>query len=497
MGFEILPPSVRDATGMRATESDIVVKAHLQDGSELDLSNHVHMYSDRHPIDGIPTYSLMLTPTIDGEPATEVVDNGDILEVGLVSTDGRTGPHRLGQYNTTMIGTIRSVGMRQDVSQGSLRKFCQVSGSSLAGFMATDSINYYLALGSAAGYLKALALTPIDTIAMRRLDEALAAYLDNVAYNVMRIARPQGTIRDMLGYALESVPGVGLFDSFWANYEGTLWSFVQNYSEQPLHEVYQGIVSLERFQALGGIKHTPKAFGEDRAVSALVMRPRPFPHGLPGGAGSDFSAWQALPLHDLLDPDWFLDSADDELTDKGDREVVNFVYCYPKALTLDESMQITWAPPLEHEHKWQQFGYKPLSWATNLWGHDAAKEDALEYFRMLNWRLAGQWSSMDEYFEGTVGVRLAPHIRPGERVRLNNTLGDDTTTFEYYVIEVSNTFFVRGERKTTLKLERGLPEDTYRDGSYFVDGWRELPPLRDAALRLTDIRREDEAGPTR
>lgn len=482
---------------MRVTESDITVKAHLQDGSEIDLSNHVHMYSDHHPIDGIPTFSLILAPTINGRPTVLTLRVGDLIEVGLISTDGRTGPHRLGRYNTTMIGIVRGLGVRQGVGAGSLTQLCQVSGSGLGGFLASDSINYYLALGSAAGYLKALALTPIDSIAMRRLDQALAAYIDNVAYGVIRVKRPQGGIRELLGYAMHSVDGIGLFDQFWANYEGTLWAFLQSWSEQPLHMVYQALVSLERFQALQGIKHTPTTFGEDQAVSALVMRPRSFPHGLPGGAGADLSAWQALPLHDLLDPEWFLNVAGEKDVERGDSEVANFIYLYPRAITLDESHALTWAPPLEHTANWERFGYRPLSWATHLWGRDAAKENAMEFFQSLNWRLAGQWNNMEQYFSGSIGIRLAPHIRPGDRVRINKVLGDDATTHQYYVEGVSHTFVVTGDRTTALMLKRGLPEATYQDAGYFIAGWRELPPIRDAALPVPAIRAEDRPGPTR
>ena len=483
---------------MRATESGITCKVYRADGSELDLSPYVQHYSDRHPVGGVPSYSLALPPTIEGESAVESVDNGDLIEVGLISTDGRTGPHGLGKYATTMIGVTRSIGLRQDVSKDALKQFALLSGDSLAGFLANDTINYYLAYGSSAGYFQALGLTPIDSISNVRLDAALAAYLENVAFNVLRIERPQGGIKELLGFAIETVDGQGLFDAFWANYSGSLWQFLETYSEKPVHELFQTILPIDRFNALQGKKNSPRTWGDDKAVPALVIRPAPFPFAKPGGAGTDFSLWNALPLHDLLDPEWSLDSADDELTDKGDGGVANFIYLYPKTLALDETMQITWAPPIMHDEKWKRFGYRPLSFATNLWGRDAAKEEGPEFFSDLNWRIAGQVNRADEYFEGRISIRLAPHIRPGERVRLNKILGDDTTAFQYYVDEVSHSFGLTDEsRKTTLTLSRGLPESLYSDESWFTDGLVELPPIRDGALPVNQIRSHDEPGPTR
>ena len=360
-----------------------------------------------------------------------------------------------------------------------------------------DTINYYLAFGSAAGYLQALALTPIDTVSMTRLDSALAAYMKNVAFKVLRVERPVGTIENLLGFAIKTVDGIGLFDAFWANYSGKLWEFLDTYSEKPVHELFQTILPKSRFDALPGEKNEARTWGEDEAVPTLIIRPAPFPFAKPGGSGTDFSLWNALPLHDLMDPRYSLDSAADELTDSGDSGVVNFIYVYPKTLQLDETMQMTYAPPIMHDRKWKRFGFRPMSFATNLWGRDAAKEDALEFFRALNWRIAGQWNRADEFFEGKISIRLAPHIRPGERVRVNNLLGDDTTTFQYYVDAVSHSFSVEGERKTTLTLSRGLPEALYADESWFTEGYVELPPVKDGALPVDQIRSHDEAGPTR
>ena len=73
---------------MRATESAITCKVYRADGSELDVSPYVQHYSDNHSIGGVPSYTVVFSPTLDGEPAIEQVDNGDLLEGGP-HLDGR------------------------------------------------------------------------------------------------------------------------------------------------------------------------------------------------------------------------------------------------------------------------------------------------------------------------------------------------------------------------------------------------------------------------
>lgn len=426
-----------------------------------------------------------------------MVDNGDVIEVGLVSSDGREGPNGLGRYHTVMIGFVKSVGVRQDVEEASLKRWAVVSGPSLGGMLMNDSINYYMALGTLQGMFRTLAQVGVDDLGLVRLDKALAHFMDNVAFNVLRVERPYGALRNLIGYSFTSVDGEGLFDKAWGNYEGSLWEFLQTASEPPLHELYHRVLPASELASMGGHVHVPsKRFGtgpnQDGAVAAVIMRPAPFPHMSAAGA-VDMSAWRALPLHDLRDPEWSLQSAADSITDKGDAEVVNFVHVYPKGFPtlLDETMRVVWVEPLIHHGKWRQFGYKPLTFATDLFG-ESPWEDIQDFFVELNARLAAQRNRMDEYFEGKISIRLAPHIRPGHRIAMNLIHGDDTTEFHYYVVSVSHQFSITGARQTTLVLERGLHRNDYANPGWFSAGWQRYDPIKDELLPLPEIRKEDE-----
>lgn len=482
---------------VRAAQSGIFVKAHRQVGAPIDLSPWIHRYSDQHPLEGIPSFSLVMEDEIDGVSIFDVLTHGDLLEVGLISTDGRTGPHGLGEYHTVMVGFVRSIGVRQDVGDGAnLTRFAVVTGPAFGGVLANDSINYYMALGTLQGMFRTLAEVGIDELGMVRLDKAMAAFIDRLAFGVLRIERPFGTMRDLLGFAMHSVPGEGLFDMAWGNYEGSLWQFLQTYSEPPLHELYHRVMPASELAGMAGEVQVPgyrfgTEAGQDNAVAAIIMRPAPFPHMLPDGT-VDTSAWEALPLHDLRDGKWSIESAGDSVMDKGDAEVVNFVHVHPKTITLDETMQITWVPPLVHDATWRQFGYKPLSFATNLWGEERTLEEADDFFVTLNARLAGQFSRMNEYFAGKITVRLAPHIRPGHRIAMNLLKGDDTSEHLYYVEAVSHSFTVQGTSTTTLILGRGLHREKYEDPGWFSDGWQVYDPIGGQMLPIDTIRREDE-----
>lgn len=475
----------------RAAEIVLSCRAHLQDGRSVDLSNAVLSYSDQHTIEGIPTYSMSLAPTLrTGERVLELLSPGDLVEVQLYAYDGVVGPWGEGAPTTTMIGVVQSLGLNEQLGGGSFGRVVTMTGSSLGGFLMGEAINYFLAYGTLEGYFKALGLTPLDAISFTRLDAALAAYVEHVAFNALRVERPQGSIRDLLGFAIKTVDGIGLFDFMWANYSGSLWEFLQAYGEQPLHEVYQTILPATRKFELEGRVHVPgRTFGPDLAMPVLVVRPAPFPHGLDGGV-VDFSAWNNLPLHDVTESKR-LDGTQ-RSQERSSSEVANVFAIYPKTLDLDETMQLTWAPPIINESKWRQWGYKPMTWPTFLWGQDAAKEDALEYFRVLNWRLAGQHNRRDEMWHETLSLPLAPHIRVGERVRLPVMLGDESTMFQFYVTGVQHRYASSAQRSTMLTLDRGLPEKVYQGGRWFTEGLAQYDPFRDAVLAVEAIREEDE-----
>jgi len=477
---------------MRASESYIRVTVHT-DGGEVDLSDYVLSYADRHPVSGMGTWSLTVPLRIRGKPVTSILATGDMVRVEMLAWDGAKGPWGLGTRQTVMLGVIRSIGQRQALTEGGLTQVAVLSGSNLGGFLLSDAVNYYLAYGSLFGLFRGIAMTGLKGVS--RLDRGLAHYLSQVAYEVAMVQRPYGSIRDLLSYAIHTVDGEGVFDLMFANYEGTLWGFLEAYSERPLHELYVAVLPQDRVGLLKGVKHLGRAFGPDQARAVVVVRPAPFPYGLPGG-GATLGDWPSLPLHDLTDPAFFLDPAQDHTADWSDADVKNAFYVHPRALPLDETVVITWAPAIVNLGAWKRYGYRPLTWATWLWGSNANKEKAPEFFQRLNWRVAGQHNRMDEYAGAEITLRLAPHIRPGERVRVENRLGDRTSTFLYYVEEVRHEFSPTGARTTTLKVSRGLPEDLYRDPGWFVKGLREYSPLKDSLFPVPTIRKEDAPGPT-
>lgn len=478
----------------RSAEIYLTAYAYLANGETLELSSEVLSYSDQHTVSGIPTYSLSINPaTPRGRRVLELVRPGDLIEVSLQAYTGKLGQWGEGTQVTTMIGIAQSVGTTEGLDEGSLTRRVSITGSSLGGFLMSEAINYFLALGTLEGYFRSLGLTPIDAISFTRLDAALAAYVRNVAFNALRIERPQGGIRDLLGYAIHTVNGIGLFDFMWANYGGSLWEFLQAYGEQPLHEIYQTILPASRAPMLRGFTSTAvRPFGLDQASPVLIVRPAPFPHGTLGG-GVDLSAWQTLPLHDLSSSVRL--EAVERNRERNAEGAVSFFSVYPKTLELDETMQLTWAPPIINDYKWRRWGYRPMSWASFLWGRDAAKEDAFEYFRELNWRVAGQHNRLDEMWSESLSVPLAPHVRVGERVRLPVRLGDETVHYQAYVEGVRHSYGSTAQSGTTLSLSRGLPEPLYQSGRWFTDRLVEYEPFRDAAITLETIREEERAGP--
>ncbi|RTG97851.1 hypothetical protein CSW25_04940 [Thermus scotoductus] len=474
---------------MGTFEAHIRAIAHT-DGGALDLSDYVLSYADRHPVQGMGTWSLSLPLYIRGKPVTSLLRTGDVLEVGLLAWDGKKGPWGRGSYQTVMLGVIRSIGQRQALAPGGLTQVAVLSGSHLAGVLLGDAVNYYLAYGSLYGLFRGIAMTGLKGVT--RLDQGLAHYLSQVAFEVAQIVRPYGGIRDLLSYALHTVDGEGAFDLMFANYEGTLWGFLEAYAERPLHELYAAILPQDRLGLLKGVKHLGKTFGEDHARAVIVLRPAPFPYGLPGGGGT-LGEWPSLPLHDL---EGGFEPTEDHTADWSDADVKNAFYVHPRILPLDETVVITYAPAILNLDSWRRYGYRPLTWATWLWGSTANKEVAPEFFSRLNWRIAGQHNRMDEYAGAELTVRLSPHIRPGERVRVENRLGDRTSVFLYYVEEVRHTWTPTGPWTTTLRVSRGLPEAVYRDAGWFVEGLREYSPLKDALFPVPTIRKEDSPGPT-
>lgn len=483
---------------MRATQSEILVKIHRADGSSLDVSDLLVQYTDTHPVSGIPTFSLALPLRYGQAPFVETIRTGDLVEVAFLAYPD---PGQQARYYTAMVGVIKELGQQQAITQNGLKQLTIASGQHLAGWLGNETINYYLAavltgkldlvLGAQATYKQFMS----GVIQASGLDEAAHLFLGRVAFEVIGLERPQGNIAQLLGYRLKSLEGRGAFYATWGNYQGTAWGILDAYSDKPLHELYATTLPLEEFQKLDGYKNTPFTWGEDRAVPLLMLRPAPFPYALPGGKGT-LGEWTNLPLHDLTQESLQLESGEDHTADYSDKEVYSAFFVNAAALAVSETFAKTYSPPVVSVPKYRRYGYRPLTWQTVLW-QNSDKEVAPEFFRRLNWRVAGQWNRMDEYAGANFGLRLAPWIRPGQRVRYRNQLGDHQSTMEGYVESVSHSFVPGGAKRTTLKIIRALPVSTYRNPAFFAWGLSELRPIKDAYLPVANIQAEESKDRSR
>lgn len=477
---------------MRATQSEILVKIHRADGSTLDVSDLLVQYSDHHPVNGIPIFSLALPLRYGKAPFVETIRTGDIVEVAFLA---QPDPNRGARYYTAMVGVIRELGQQQAMTQNSLKQLTVISGQHLAGWLGNETINYYLAavmrgrletlLGAEGVYRQFLS----GVLRAGGLDEAAHLFLQQIAFEVIGIKRPQGDISKLLGYRLKSLAGRGAFYATWGNYQGTAWGILDAYSDKPLHELYATTLPLEEFKQLDGYKNTPVTWGEDKAVPLLMLRPSPFPYALPGGGGT-LGDWPRLPLHDLTQEYLLLESSEDHTADYSDKEVYSAFFVNAAALSVSETFAKTYSPPVVSIPKYQRYGYRPLTWQTVLW-QNTAKETAPEFFRSLNWRIAGQWNRMDEYAGANFSIRLAPWIKPGSRVRYYNQLGDHQSKMEGYVESVAHTFVPGGVRKTALRIIRALPVATYQTPAFFAWGLSEIKPLKDLLLPVANVQLEE------
>lgn len=472
---------------------DIKVMILLKDGTEIDVSDDVVQYADNNAIGIIPTWSLTLPHEYKGTPYAEFLNLGDIVTVELVNFD-----HRFGTFAepyTVMVGMVNSLNTVQTTSENSVSRVASLAGTSIAGPLLNESLNYFLLYGYLENTLATKRLLPPDEINSKDLASALFAYTTRIAFEVLQCSRPQGEIEDMLSLAFASVDGIGLFDLVWLDYEGSFWGFLQSYSEQPLNELM--VRQVRDMNTLAGQQHVAGTWGTDSSHTALVMRPTPFPYSV-DGSSIDRSLWDSLPVHDLLEPSLRMHPLSEQMSDFDDG-IYNAFFVHPKLPSFDQVSAITYIPAVVNVPEFFRHGYRPLSWETYLCGTSVDKESSTfkDFFTQLNWRVATQNNRLDGYRGGSVSVRLSPHVFIGERVLLNHIANDDTTQTMYYVKGVAHNV-TRQSANTTLTLDRGLPVDAYDDDSVFLDGLRELNPLEDALAQqghaVSDVTKRDTPG---
>lgn len=471
---------------MPATESAIVAKIYRADGSILDVSDHVYQYQGSQSVKSIGSWTLALPLRYKGKPLLEQTRGGDLVEIGFLA---QPNPTKGARYYTRTLGILNQPDVRQATTRDGVQQVAILSGRSLAGWLSNETINYYLAAVLSGDAKRVLGAGGVDNgfqtaVALKNLDQALAAYLERVLFRIIGVQRPQGNIDKLLGYGITTLEGTGAYYQMWANFEGTPWGFLETYSDRPLHELYAVTLPLSKFQQMTRptregkqwYVNTPRAWGEDRAVPALIVRPSPFPYALPGGGGS-LGDWPALPLHDFTaeglqaGPNTSMGSYN---TDKS----VNVFYIYPSTLNVSDVVVKTFAPVIIHEAKYRRHGYKPLTFPTQLWANNAKKEDAPEYFRRLNWRVAGQNNRLDEMLDVTLSGRFMPWVLPGERARFWGYLGDEQSEMEGYIEAVTDVWSPNGERSTQVQVTRGLPKNLYQTPSYFANGLSEYVPVK-------------------
>lgn len=445
---------------------------HKADGTKLELP--LQRYSEQASVNGIPSFSFALSQYLDTVPTVETVRTGDIVIADFTATpDGiNFKPY------TTMVGFVREIGQRQAITEQGLTRVAHASGAHVSGWLMRDTLNYFV-LSSAATALGLKAFLEADVVGVASLDVAMAALMERVAFEVLRIERPidgaMRRLRDLLGYRFESIPGQGLYYQHWGNYEGSLWGLMDAYSDKPIHELYAAQLSPSDYTALEGLAWVPRAWGDEQSIASVVLRPAPFPHAKGPGEAVDFSHWKRLPLHDLTPG--HMEATHDHSSDYSDEGVISAFFAQPSQFGNDEVKNRYLVPAVISVPKWKRYGLQVLTWQTQLWGQDAPQTQLEQFFREINWRIACQHNRMDEYAGATLNTRLAPWIRPGSRVRYKHYLGDNTAIYQGYVKAVQHDWSLQGGM-STLTVERALPEALYKDGNWFRWGLQELalPP---------------------
>lgn len=457
---------------MASSQSAIVAKIYRADGSTLEVSDWVQQWQCTQSVSGIATWSLALPLSLGGRPLLEQCQIGDLLEVGFYAERaGRV------EYFTRMVGEIQVADQQQAITANALQQVAVLSGPSLAGWLSSETVDYYLNAVISQEAKRALGAAGVDNgfqsaVALKRLDEALSAYLERVIFRILGVRRPQGGVKELLGYAFKTLDGTGEYYQSWAAFRGAAWGLLDTYADQPLHELFALTLPRARLQTLtadGGWQRNPaREWGEDRATPVVILRPAPFPYALPGGGGH-LGDWPRLPLHDLRDGLNAVSVRQDA------RDNLNTFAIYPSTFVTDQTALRVFAPTVINLEKYRRFGYRPLSYPTQLWGYNGQGEQVDAYFNALNWRVAGQNNRLDEMFSAGLNLGFSPWIYPGERVRFWAHLPDGPSALEGYVQGVTDTWGVEA-RTTRLEVVRALPLSRYTSADFFAHGLQAFAP---------------------
>jgi hypothetical protein len=456
----------------------VTATLHHYRGGSFDLSPYISAYSEQHSIKTFPVFSFTAPARINNTPIQSIIEKGDILEISL-----RNGKRQA----TTFIGPVRGETSQTILTSSGHEDTIIYTGSSLSGYLMSSVFNWYTLIGGFSGKYGTLAQIPADMVLLKRLDESIKNILELALFKIIGLETPLGNTEDLLGYALHSLEAMGHFEIQLASYESTGWKMLEAYAERPLHELYSRFVPESDLGLFNGEKRSGKTFGGDNASEVIVLRPAPFPSF--DGSSSDVSAWNALPMHDLgqLAPQSFNLSSNDQ-------NVINFTHLTSKGLLNDSEPDVLISPPIVNITSRKRFGHKAIGWQTFLSNRDAHKEDMIEFFSRLNFRLASQHNRLEGSEQGTIPLGLEPTIHVGERIRFKRK--SDSQFYQGYVVGVNHNV-AASSATTTLAVDRVFPESVYANPSYFAEGLEELVSLGGTIISEDEVRKYDEPGPTR
>lgn len=446
----------------------------------LPKNEHLQIQSltDTASIGGVQSVSFTLAGrTSEGKDWRDVIQKGDLIRVGgHYHTETGTVKRTLGEDLM-----ITDVSVSETMQQGSYSLMTSFSAVGLQGaVLQTDAVAWWMYYGTTLGALRARGeLMPDDLSG--ELSKVFANYMNKVALNDANWKRDNVGLKKRIGYHFKALkPNVPLLLNLTIA-EGTHWDILAGFAELRLHEFFvQQRRQNDPMRPFSGgfvhhATHQPKellksedAGPHDNSHPYVILRPAPFPYADKNGKPV-LSEWEALPMHDFTERRVLIGS-------RGIQESIgavrNFVMVYPGYSFMDDKMAFTQGIAVHNPKSIQRYGYRPAKFGTNLVLNEGSQENMMDLARELTWRVATQLNRTDEMMTVSVTTPFAPNVQHGERVRfrLLHADGTDAGIHMSYVSGRTHQYQIGQGALTTLQLERVLPEKTYKNGAWFVQG---------------------------
>ena len=448
----------------------------LKNITELDLLS----YQESRSVGGDHSINLTLSGRAKAgqktQPWIELLNPGDLIRVGASNTGVDGGrPFTLAED-----AVVQSVSVGESLQDGSYSFTTQISAQGLQSVLMQDAVAWWMYYGTAIGALKTQVVLMPDDVS-GKLDKVFANYLTRVAFEFSNWQRDGVGLAERLGYHLSSLhSNVPVLRNLTIA-EGPHWNILQQYAEQPLHEFF---VQYRRKNdpnrpMIGGFAHHPEHRPEALVSSQdartgsgdrpyIVFRPAPFPFADKNGKPV-MSEWEALPMHDLTDLQGTTGNRTSSTSLQG---VKNYVLVSPAYDLMNQEMAYTLGIAVSNTESIRRYGYMPAKVSTNLILNDGPQQSIEDLAHELTWRLATQFNQSVPMNNVSLSVPLNPNIQPGDRARFRLLVSEEGQSSIYlgYVSGVSHAWQQGQGGTTTLQLERCLPETTYQDPSFFVEG---------------------------